>query len=142
MEELRVAWREAQRAEDIAAALYRIRPEVDFGSARDIEDVVLLMRRASEKLKDLYDLAPIYSERVAAVVEYLPTLLPCLGRTLEDIRQYLSQAGLASFQRIWINIVDHLLEEAQVRPVERFRVYSDFLTQLVRLLSRSDVPSL
>lgn len=130
-------WRAAEKAEDIAAALTQIRLRVNSQIAHDnISDLVRQMRISSQVLTDLFDLAPIYRERVPIILAHLDIILPILRLTLEDMRQYLSQADLFSSQHIWNCIYDHLVREGGVTPVERFRTYNEYIIQLVRRLSR------
>src|SRR3979411_910194 len=103
-------WREAERAEDIAAALYRIRLEVDPVLLEDVVDVVRQIQFSSRLLRALYDLSPIYTVRVRVVLEYLVILLPCYKRTLHEIFHHLGDPGLP-FQQIWINIYNQLSKE-------------------------------
>jgi hypothetical protein len=132
-------WREAERAEDIAAALYRIRLEVDPILLEDVVDVMRQIQFSSRLLRDLFDLSPIYRVRVRVVQEYLAILLPCYRRTLQDIFHHLGDPALP-FQRIWVNIYNHLSIEDSMPLGDRFELYNSFLIQLVRLLSRSDTP--
>jgi hypothetical protein len=138
---LHECWLGANLAEDIASALVLVRHDVvDARSARDISQLFERLRESSRALKDLYDLAPVYQERLPNVLAYLPIFVPCFRRTLVDIREYLSQAGRLSFQRIWIQIHDHLVEEARMSVDERFRIYNGYIKQLVRKLTRSWLP--
>lgn len=128
-------WREAERAEDIAAALYRIRLEVDSLLLDDVEDVMAQVQFSSRLLRDLYDLSPIYKVRAHIIQEYLAVLLPCYKRTLQDIFHHLGDPALP-FQQIWINLYNQLSIGDGVPLGDRFDIYNGFLIQLVLLLSR------
>lgn len=133
---MELCWRAAERADDMAAALARFRPDVDREFAEDISELVRRMTSCSRVLKDLYDLAPVYRENLPPILEYLGIILPPFQRSLQAIRRHLSEVGLLPVQRIWLRIYNHLLEEGGVAPEERFRIYNDFIIQLVQRLSR------
>lgn len=138
MAELVVCWLEANRADDIAAALYRIQQEVDVLLVNDVADVITEIRLSSRILRDLYDLFPIYNERVEFLLDHLSTILPCFRRTLQDILNHIGKYPEFSFNRIWVEIDEDLRRQGDVSLVDRFKIYNNFLIQLVRLLSRSD----
>ncbi len=139
MAELLLCWRVAEKADKIAAALYRIRSEVDVAYVQELAIVTRQVHLTSRLLRDIFDLSPIYLERVRFVQEYLSIIFPCLRRTLEDIWYRLGDPD-HSLQRVWIDLYEDLTEQGDIRLEERFVLYNDFLVQLVRLLSRSDAP--
>jgi hypothetical protein len=138
MAELVRCWLEADRADDIAAALYRIQKEVDILLVNDIADVTKQIQFSSRLLRDLFDLFPIFTDRVPYLLDFLATILPCFRRTLDDIWLFLGNARDFTFDRIWIEIEDHFRSQADVSLKQRFILYNDFLIQLIRLLSRFD----
>jgi len=136
MAELLACWREAERAYDIAAALYRIKSEVDILLANDVAEVTKEIWLASTLLRDLYDLFPFYSERGRYLLDYLAVILPCLRRTLQDIRYHIGNYHKHSFERIWIDLDADFQRQSNVSLKVRFVLYNDFLVQLIQLLSR------
>jgi hypothetical protein len=136
MAELVRCWLEADRADDIAAALYRIQKEVDILLLSEIVDVTKQIQFSSRLLRDLFDLFPIFTDRVPYLLDFLAAILPCFRRTLEGIWHHLGDAGDFSFERIWIDIEDHFRAQADVSLKQRFILYNDYLVQLIRLLSR------
>lgn len=138
MEEPFRCWREAEKADDIVAQLTRIRRGLDPTFVEEVKDVVREIAKSSMLLRDLSDLFKIYRERVELVLTYLMILLPCLRRTLLDIKDIVGDLSHTTrpFQQIWTRILHVMSAEAGVSLRTRFRVYNDFLIELVRLLSR------
>jgi hypothetical protein len=138
MAELLACWREAERAFDIAAALHQIKNEVDILLVNEVAEVTRQIWLASKLLRDLFDLFPFYSERGHFLLDYLNIILPCLRRTLQDIRYHIGNYPTNSFERIWIDLDEDLQRQSDVSLRERFTLYNNFLVQLVQLLSRSE----
>lgn len=136
MAELLACWREADRADDIAAALYRIQSEVDALLVSEVAYVTRQIQFSSRLLRDLYDLFPIYSERGEYLLGYITLFLPCFRRTLQDIWRHIGNYPVYTFERIWIDLDDDLQRQGDLSLRERFTLYNDFLVQLIRLLSR------
>ncbi|KAL5352644.1 hypothetical protein ACLOAV_002592 [Pseudogymnoascus australis] len=86
-------WWEAQRASDIAAALTRIRTSLSPPSHAAITNVINEILHSGSLLRDLSDLLRIYRNRVCLVREFLHILLPCFGRSMDDIRFLLGERG-------------------------------------------------
>lgn len=141
MAELLACWREAERAYDIAAALHRIKSEVDILLVNEVAEVTRQIWLASTLLRDLFDLFPFYSERGHYLLDYLSIILPCLRRTLQDIWYHIGNYPEHTFERIWIALDEDLQRQSDVSLRERFTLYNDFLVQLIQLLSRSESSS-
>jgi hypothetical protein len=141
MAELLACWREAERAYDIAAALHRIKSEVDNLLVNEIAEITRQIWLASKLLRDLFDLFPFYSERGHYLLDYLSVILPCFRRTLQDIRYHIGNYPVHSFERIWIDLDEDFQRQSDVSLKERFILYNDFLVQLVQLLSRWEASS-
>jgi|SRR5450432_2211298 hypothetical protein len=137
MAELLVCWQEADRADDIAAALHRIQSDVDILLVSEIADIKRQIQFSSRLLRDLFDLFPIYTVRAQYLFDYLAIIIPCLRRTLQDIWHRLGDYPDFSFNRIWVDLDEHFRTQGDVSLKERITLYNDFLVQLVRLLSRS-----
>lgn len=135
---LLVCWREAERAYDIAAALHRIKSEVDNLLVNEVAEVTRQIWLASKLLRDLFDLFPFYSERGHYLLDYLSVILPCFRRTLQDIRYHIGNYPKYTFERIWIDLYEDFQRQSDVSLRERFTLYNDFLVQLIQLLSRSE----
>ena len=128
-------WWEAKRADDVAAALTRIRTELEASSHADITNVINEVLHSGSLLRDLSDLLRIYRSRVCLVRDFLLIFLPCFERTMDDIRHYLGEKG-ASYKRIWMIITAKMSVEASTSVYTRFIMYNGYMVQLVRLLSR------
>ncbi|ELR01708.1 hypothetical protein GMDG_00084 [Pseudogymnoascus destructans 20631-21] len=86
-------WWLAKRADDIAAALTRIRTSpLPSHSHADITNVISEVLHSGSLLRDLSDLLRIYRDRVSLVRGFLGILAPCLGRSVEDIRPSMYEA--------------------------------------------------
>ena len=128
-------WWEAKRADDVAAALTRIRTALDAGFHADITNVINEVLHAGSLLRDLSDLLRIYRSRVCLVRDFLLIFLPCFGRSMDDIRHHLGEKG-ASYKQVWMTITTKMSAEASTSLYTRFIMYNGFMVQLVRLLSR------
>ena len=134
-------WREAERAYDIAAALHRIKSEVDLLLVNEVAEVTRQIWLASKLLRDLFDLFPFYSERGHYLLDYLSVILPCFRRTLQDIWLHIGNYPVYRFERIWVDLDDYFQRQSEVSLRERFSLYNDFLVRLNWLLSRSEASS-
>lgn len=129
-------WREAQRADKVAAHLSLIRSNLaDFSD--HITTVVKEVERSSRLLRDLYDLFPIYKSRVPNVRYYLDIILPCFQWTLQHMMVYMDTQTLPEKAR-WTLMCERLGAEGMTLAA-RFSIFVDFLIQIVRLLSRSNI---
>ncbi|PQE06393.1 Peptidase SUMO Sentrin Ubl1 protein [Rutstroemia sp. NJR-2017a WRK4] len=134
MEELG-CWREAQRADQVAAALVRVRDELSPESADAISPILEHLDATSRLLRDLHDLFPIHRSRVPIINHYLTVILPCLQKTLRDMKAYLDCEDFAP-ETQWNLIQERLNNQGEMTLVNRFVMYVDYLVQVVRLLSR------
>lgn len=92
MEVLPGAWREAQRADQVAVRLVRIRGALESDFYEHITAVLRGLESTSRLLRDLYDLFPIYRARVPMIVYYLDLVLPSLESTLKKMSEWVSLA--------------------------------------------------
>lgn len=132
-----LCWQEAGRADAIAAAFCQISTDQDmqaFGG--EVVDITREVQMSSSLLRDLCDLFLIYRIRAPSIRESLAILLPCFGRTLNDIQYYLGDRKLL-FSARWLNLCRALTAEAGMSLPERFRMYNDYIVQMIRFLSRS-----
>lgn len=97
MEELLGCWREAQRADKVAANLLRIRNTLVLEFFEHITAVLKEIENTSRLLRDLYDLFIIYRSRVPVVVYQLNVLLPPLCKTLQQMIVYVNNEGMCYF---------------------------------------------
>jgi hypothetical protein len=138
MAELLACWAEADRADDIAAALHRIRSEVDTLLVNEVADVSRQIQLSAKLLRDFYDLFHIYTERGDYLLDYIDVVLPCFRRTLQDIWVHIGNFPVYTFERIWMDLDEHFQRQSDVPLRERFRLYNDFFVRLNWLLSRSE----
>ncbi|OBT91003.1 hypothetical protein VE02_00184 [Pseudogymnoascus sp. 03VT05] len=127
-------WWLAKRSDDISSALSRIRISLSSASHASITNVINEILHSSSLLRDLSDLLRIYRDRVSLVRQFLGILLPCLDRSVEDIRYLLGEKG--SFRQVWGGIVERMGGEGGGSLYTRFIMYNGYMVQLVRLLSR------
>jgi hypothetical protein len=141
MNELVRCWLEADRADDIAAALYGIQRRANAQIERDIRDVRRQIQDSSRLLRDLFDLVPFYSRRLPYVLDLLQVVQPCIARSLDDIRYHVRNNREYTRERIWHNIRDDFRNQhPNVTLRDRFVLYNEFWIQLIQLLSRSEMP--
>ncbi|KAF8865488.1 hypothetical protein BDZ45DRAFT_711116 [Acephala macrosclerotiorum] len=136
MEELLGCWREAQRADKVAAHLVRIRNTLELEFFEHITAVLKEIESSSRLLRDLYDLFPIYRSRVPMIVYYLNVILPSYCKTLQQMTVYVDNDGLPARSQ-WVLMYERMGEQGGMTLAARFVMFVDFLVQMVRLLSRS-----
>ncbi|OBT79163.1 hypothetical protein VF21_01791 [Pseudogymnoascus sp. 05NY08] len=127
-------WWLAKRSDDISSALSRIRISLSSTSHATITNIINEILHSSSLLRDLSDLLRIYRDRVSLVRGFLGILLPCLDRSVEDIRYALG--GKGSLRVVWGGIVEGMGGEGGGSLYTRFIMYNGYMVQLVRLLSR------
>ena len=138
MEELFGVWREAARADKVAAHLSRIRHDLSEEYFERITAVLREVESSSRLLRDFHDLFPIYRSRVPIVLYYLQVILPCYCKTLRDMVIYLDNSELNP-RRQWVLMNERLNDQGGMTLPQRFVMYIDFMVQLIRLLSRCEI---
>lgn len=135
MEELLGCWREAQRADKVAAQLLRIRNAVGLEFYENITAILREVESSSRLLRDLYDLFPIYRSRVPIIIYYLNIVLPSLCKTLQEMMIYIDNAGLPPKAQ-WTLMVERLGAAGGMSLAARMVMYVSMLIQLIQLLSK------
>jgi hypothetical protein len=134
MEELYGCWQEARRADKISSRLLVIRTELDEHYDH-ISAVLKEVECSSRLLRDLYDLFPIYQNRVPMVLYYLQIILPTMSKTMRDMAIYIENDELSTKVQ-WVLMNDRLSAQGGMTLAQRFSMYCEALVQTVRLLSR------
>ncbi len=93
MEELLGCWREAQRADKVAAHLLSIRNLLGLEFHDHFSPIIREVEQCSRLLRDLYDLFPIYRSRVPIILYYLNIILPSICKRLQEMMIYLDNDG-------------------------------------------------
>lgn len=135
MEELLGCWREAQRADTVAAHLVRIRNTLEPEFSEQIAAVFKEIESSSGLFRDLYDLFPVYRSRVPIIVYYLNVILPSYCNTLQLMTTFINNDAI-SIRSQWVSIYEHIGEQGGMTLITRFAMFVEFLVQIVRLLSR------
>lgn len=135
MEELFGCWQEARRADKVADKLLAIRTALNPEYYENISAVLKEVESASRLLRDLYDLFPIYRNRVPIVLYYLTVILPTLCKTMRDMMIYIDNDDLPIRSR-WTLMAERLSDQGGITLAQRFAMYCEALVQTVRLLSR------
>ncbi|KAH8805292.1 hypothetical protein F5884DRAFT_681119 [Xylogone sp. PMI_703] len=131
-------WLEAQRTDLIARNIYHLRNALDLKFSEQTTALLRQIEITSRLLRDLYDLFPIYQSRVTILTYFLQVLIPCLERTLRDMRVYVDNKGLQPTQQ-WTLMIERLGEQEGITIIQRFAMYNAFLVHLVQLLTRSQL---
>lgn len=134
MEELLGCWREAQRADKVSTELLRIRKTLGLDFYDHITAMLREIESSSRLLRDLYDLFPIYKDRVPIIVYYLNVVLPSLCKTLSHMLIYVDNPSLPARSQ-WVLMCERMEEQVGMTLVARHVMYNEFLVQLIRLLS-------
>ncbi len=135
MEELQGCWREAQRADKVAMALTKIRAALNDEFFESITAVIRELESISSLLRDLYDLFPIYRARVPIMVYYLNIVLPSLAESSEQMLSNFDSSAFPARIR-WERGSQKLGDQGGMSIAARLVMFSDFLVQLIRLLTR------
>jgi len=128
-------WREAERADLVSMQLTRLKDLLGLELYDHISTVLREVDNISRLLRDLYDLFPIYRSRFPLVEYYLDIVLPSVQRTFKDMMIYVDNEGLPPRTQ-WLMMIDRMNDLAHLTLASRLVVYSDFLIQLITLLSR------
>jgi hypothetical protein len=130
--------REAARAEITALSLDGLRmvlPENFHGHMILVSEEI---RKCCVLLRDLADRSQVHISRVPVVLDYLYVLLPCLSKSLRDIKAYIDDKTLSREIR-WRKMYNKMTEEAGgLLLPQRFILYNQFLLMLRYLLTRYD----
>lgn len=95
------------------------------------------IRNSSGFLRELADLSRVHHDRVPVVLNHLNIVLPCLSRTLRDIRGRYEDPKLSRVKR-WQHMHVEMAEEVGgVCLHTRFQVYNACMVCLRDLLTRS-----
>lgn len=122
-------WREAQRADKVAAHLVRIRNTLTTEFFEHITAVLKEIESSSRLLRDLYDLFPIYRSRVPMIVYYLNIILPSYCKTLQQMTVYVDNDGLSARSQ-WVLMYERMGEQGGMTLAARFVMFVDFLVQV------------
>jgi len=114
MEELLGCWREARRADMVAAGLLRCRNILDLEFYDQISAVLREVESSSRLLRDLYDLFPIYRSRVPIVIYSLNLLLPSICKSMKEMTLYLEHESKYSFLACFSLLISIVLTELHV----------------------------
>lgn len=135
MEILPGCWQETRRVDMIAGGLLHIRELLHPEFYNAIGALWTVVESTGFRLRDLSDLFPIYTDRVSLIRYYLHIVLPCLQKTLEDMKVYVGNTDMDTRVQ-WCMLRERLDDEGGLLLTERFELYEGFLVQLIWHLSR------
>jgi hypothetical protein len=129
-------FQEADRSRVVAMNLEGLRAALAESYHAQITALIEEIRTTSNILRQLFERAGAFFNRVPVVLDYLNIVLPCLSRTLRDITTFYEDRALAKDLR-WRKMYHKMMAEAGNMPLlHRFSLYNHFLTVLVQLLVR------
>ncbi|KAI0484943.1 hypothetical protein GGR56DRAFT_680862 [Xylariaceae sp. FL0804] len=142
---LRGCWVESERAAQVALQLTGLRDALPSTYRPHLSGVIAEIQTTSGRLRDLADRAQVHymssrlvADGAATAVGYsLNVLLPCLCRTLRDIRAFYEDRSVPR-ERRWRNMYHVLSAELPGTTLPaRFVMYNQFLSLLSHLVTRS-----
>lgn len=94
------------------------------------------LRMCGRLLRDIVGHSNIHYTRVPLALDYLDMLLPCLHRTIGDIRKYYDDSSLSKDIR-WRTMYHKMTDEAGGIPLpQRFALFNQYLVLLDQMLIR------
>ncbi|KAH6898528.1 hypothetical protein B0T10DRAFT_555837 [Thelonectria olida] len=128
---------ESSRAEQAAFNLEGLRNSLPPPPHPHLTVVIEEVRIAGQLLRELADQSQVHFTRVPVVLDYLEIILPCLSRSLRDIKSHYEDTSLTRENR-WRKMYHTMTDEASGLPLQqRFILYNHFLSLLKELLTRS-----
>ncbi|KAI5466230.1 hypothetical protein BGZ63DRAFT_438061 [Mariannaea sp. PMI_226] len=128
---------EASRAEQVAFNLEGLRFSLPNPPHPHLSLVIEEIRISAQLLRELADQSQVHFTRVPVVLDYLEIILPCLSRSMRDIKSHYEDRTLTRENR-WRKMYHTMTDEASGLPLQqRFILYNHFLTLLRELLTRS-----
>ncbi|KAL2269899.1 hypothetical protein VTJ83DRAFT_2083 [Remersonia thermophila] len=128
---------EADQAEIVSRSLDQLRaalPESFHGHLIALAEEI---RNSARLLRSLADRSQMHITRVPFMTNYLNVVLPCLSRSLKDIKGYYEDKTVSREMR-WRRMYNKMTDEAGGLPLpQRFVLYNHFLVLLKQLLVRS-----
>ncbi|QPH01111.1 hypothetical protein C2857_005310 [Epichloe festucae Fl1] len=128
---------EAQRSDDIWLKLEGLRIAINEPSSSHLAVTITSIRTGARRLRHLADVAQVHRDRVQFVLNPLNTVLPCLSRSLRDIKSHYDDRS-RSRQNRWRHMYHSLTNEAGGLPLpSRFAIYNKYVSLLRDILLRS-----
>jgi hypothetical protein len=128
--------READQADVVARGLEQLRAALSESFHSHLIALTEEIRGSSRSLRGLADRSQMHLTRVPLMTSYLNVVLPCISRSLKDIKDYYEDKTLSREIR-WRKMYNKMTEEAGGLPLpQRFVLYNHFLSMLKQLLIR------
>lgn len=132
---------EASRAEQAAFNLEGLRNSLTPPPHPHLTILIDEIRISGQNLRELAEQSHVHFTRVPVVLDYLEIILPCLSRSLRDIKTHYEDRSQTRENR-WRKMYHTMTDEAGGLPLhQRFMLYNHFLTLLKELLTRLEIPS-
>ncbi|KAL2122603.1 hypothetical protein VTJ04DRAFT_3058 [Mycothermus thermophilus] len=129
--------READEAELVSMSLDQLRMVLPESYHGHLIALIEEIRSSSRLLRSLADRSQMHMTRVPFLTNYLNVVLPCLSKSLKDIRGYYEDKTVSREMR-WRRMYNKMTDEAGGLPLpQRFVLYNHFLMLLKLLLIRS-----
>lgn len=128
--------READEAELVSMSLDQLRMVLPESYHGHLIALIEEIRSSSRLLRSLADRSQMHMTRVPFLTNYLNVVLPCLSKSLKDIRGYYEDKTVSREMR-WRRMYNKMTDEAGGLPLpQRFVLYNHFLMLLKLLLIR------
>lgn len=133
---LKGCYLEAQRSDDIALKLEGLRIALNEPSHSCLSNTIKEIGRVARRLRELGDLAHVNRDRLLFVLDPLNLVLPCLSKTLRDIKVHYDDRS-KSKQNRWRHMFHSMQREAGGLQLEAiFTIYHQFIIMLRDMIVR------
>ncbi|KID66534.1 hypothetical protein MAN_04815, partial [Metarhizium hybridum] len=133
---LKGCYLEAYRSDDIALKLEGLRIALNEPSNSYLADTVKEIASVARRLRELADIAQVNRDCLAYVLDPLNIVLPCLSKSLRDIKTHYDRCSLSKENR-WRNMYHCMKDEVNGLSLpDRFKIYYEYATLLRNFLRR------
>ncbi|QLI73627.1 uncharacterized protein G6M90_00g102670 [Metarhizium brunneum] len=134
---LKGCYLEAYRSDDIALKLEGLRIALNEPSNSYLADTVKEIASVARRLRELADIAQVNRDCLIYVLDPLNIVLPCLSKSLRDIKAYYDRCSLSKENR-WRNMYHCMKDEVNGLSLpDRFKIYYEYATLLRNFLRRT-----
>ncbi|KAG8421037.1 hypothetical protein J3458_002944 [Metarhizium acridum] len=134
---LKGCYLEAYRSDDIALKLEGLRIALNEPSTSYLAVTVREIGSVARRLRELADIAQVNRDCLAYVLDPLNIVLPCLSKSLRDIKTHYDRCSLSKENR-WRNMYHCMKDEVNGLSLpERFNIYYQYATHLRNFLRRT-----
>ena len=126
---------ESLRSDDISLKFEGLRIAINEPRNSHLAAIITEIRRGGRRLRELADLAQVQRDRVPSVLTPLNIVLPCLSRTLRDMKRFYEDRTQSTVYR-WRDMYHKMEGEAGTPLIARFMTYNSYFGLLKDIIAR------